>query len=297
MRRITAALAWIILSLLGALPASAGVSDEIDVESPTPSTEGRTITATAVAGSPTAGTSPKGKDILKGCAIVTNLTPNELLDYLGATGQNLAKFDLQNLPQNTLYHFLSCPTAPFADRNWHVWQANTPTPQIIIQAVALAAYNNTLIPLPTPQTSPPGTKTTPLITQLQTWYWTDPTLWQPISTTATIPEFNISVTATATPTTSTWTPGDGAPKITCQAGTPWKPNTTTNPPCSYTYTQTTQQNGASQPLQLTATITWEVTYNCVPANNCTGPPNVPATITTTVTRDIWITEIKGLITR
>ncbi len=297
MRGITGVLLGMLFFLAGSSTALAGSVDGSDPKLPPPPSTDREYDATIGVDFDGSGTSPKGKDILKGCAIVTNLNPEQLLDYLGGTGQDLINFDPANLPEDTFFHFISCPVITFGNINWMVWEVTDPVPRPVIEAVALAAYNSAVVPLPAPLTSPDGTRDIPLITQLPTWYWTDSTLWQPGSVTATIPEFNISVTATVTPTTSWWDPGDGSTPITCQAGDTWTPGSNDNDaPCSYTYTNTTQHDGTSEPYKLTTTIEWTVTYTCVPANNCTGPPNVPGSIITNVTRDIWVTEIKGLIT-
>ena len=111
------------------------------------------------------GTSPKGKDILKGCAIVTNLDPEQLLDYLGGTGQDLINFDPAHLPEDTFFHFIACPVAKFGNHNWIVWEVTDPVPRPVVEAVALAAYNSAVVPLPAPLTSPGGTRDFPLITQ------------------------------------------------------------------------------------------------------------------------------------
>ncbi len=291
MRKLIISLVLLAGTVASPLPVNAGGAGDANPDA-------LKYTATAVAGTPGSGTSPKGRDILKGCAIVTGLTPEQLLDYLGGTGQDLIDFDPTNLPEDTFYHFISCPVTNFGIHNWMVWEVGDPAPPEVVRAVARAAANSSTVPLPTPQSSPDGTRDIPLITQLPTWYWTDSTLWQPGSVTASIPEFNIAVTATVTPSISWWDPGDGSAPITCQAGHLWTPGSNDDDaPCSHTYTATTQRNGTSEPYKLTTTIQWDLTYTCVPANNCTAPPNVPGAIITEVTRDIWVTEIKGLITR
>ena len=78
--------------------------------------------------------------------------------------------------------------------------------------------------------------------------------------TATVP--GESVTATATPVSVTWHPGDGS-TVTCQgAGTPYtsadNPGSA-SPDCGHTYTTSSagQPGGA---FQATATITWDITW-------------------------------------
>lgn len=295
MRRI-ALLALCLVAILGhAAPVAAGGGG--DATDAPPTSSGRKYGATAVAGVPSAGSSPQGKKILAGCAIVTPLGPNEILDYVGAVGQGLVPFDVADLPEDTFFHFVDCPSAPFAGVNWYVWEIGDPVPPAVVEAVALAAYNESVVPLPNPMSSPEGSLAVPLLVQVETWFWTDEALWQPASVTASIPEFNIAVTATVAPTQTIWEPGDGSPAITCERGDTWSSTAGDTTPCGHVYTSTTQHDGLVEPFALNATITWTLTYTCVPVNNCTGPPNVPGTITTEVTREIYVTEIKGLLTR
>jgi len=98
------------------------------------------------------------------------------------------------------------------------------------------------------------------LTNLPTWLWINPAEWVPESKTATVP--GESVTATATPVSVTWHPGDGS-TVTCQgAGTPYTSAdnpASASPDCGHTYTTSSagQPGGAFQP---TATITWDVTW-------------------------------------
>jgi hypothetical protein len=98
------------------------------------------------------------------------------------------------------------------------------------------------------------------LTNLPTWLWINPAEWVPESKTATVP--GESVTATATPVSVTWHPGDGS-TVTCQgAGTPYTSAANpaaASPDCGHTYTASSagQPGGA---FQATATITWDVTW-------------------------------------
>jgi hypothetical protein len=100
------------------------------------------------------------------------------------------------------------------------------------------------------------------LTNLPTWLWINPAEWVPESKTATVP--GESVTATATPASVTWHPGDGS-TVTCQgAGTPYTGAdnpASASPDCGHTYTSSS--SSAGQPggaFQATATITWDVTW-------------------------------------
>jgi hypothetical protein len=98
------------------------------------------------------------------------------------------------------------------------------------------------------------------LTNLPTRLWINPAEWVPESKTATVP--GESVTATATPVSVTWHPGDGS-TVTCQgAGAPYtsadNPGSA-SPDCGHTYTSSSagQPDGA---FRATATITWDVTW-------------------------------------
>jgi hypothetical protein len=98
------------------------------------------------------------------------------------------------------------------------------------------------------------------LTNLPTWLWINPTEWVPESQTAAVP--GESVAATAAPVSVTWHPDDGS-TVTCQgAGTPYTGAdnpASASPDCGHTYTSSSagQPDGA---FQVTATITWDVTW-------------------------------------
>src|SRR5690606_5110301 len=64
----------------------------------------------------------------------------------------------------------------------------------------------------------------------------------------------VTSTVTATPTTFTVDPGDGAVPVTCDGpGVPWHPDADGPPSCGHTYT-------TSGTYTVTATITWDVAW-------------------------------------
>jgi hypothetical protein len=99
------------------------------------------------------------------------------------------------------------------------------------------------------------------LTNLPTWLWINPAEWVPQSKTATVP--GESVTATATPVSVTWHPGDGS-TVTCQgAGTPYTSAdnpASPSPDCGHTYT-TSSAGHPGGAFTATATITWDVTWH------------------------------------
>ena len=83
----------------------------------------------------------------------------------------------------------------------------------------LAALARQTLGLPSPVIRSSPAQDALQLTNLPTWLWINPAEWVPESKTATVP--GESVTATATPVSVTWHPGDGS-TVTCQgAGTPY----------------------------------------------------------------------------
>jgi hypothetical protein len=124
----------------------------------------------------------------------------------------------------------------------------------------LAALARQTLGLPSPVIRSSPAQATLQLTNLPTWLWINPAEWVPESKTATVP--GESVTATATPVSVTWHPGDGT-TVTCQgAGIPYASAdnpAAASPDCGHTYTSSSagQPGGA---FQATATITWDVTW-------------------------------------
>jgi hypothetical protein len=124
----------------------------------------------------------------------------------------------------------------------------------------LAALARQTLGLPSPVIRSSPAQNALQLTNLPTWLWINPAEWVPESKTATVP--GESVTATATPVSVTWHPGDGS-TVTCQgAGTPYTGAdnpAAASPDCGHTYTSSSagQPGGA---FQATATITWDVTW-------------------------------------
>ncbi|HTT50485.1 MAG TPA: hypothetical protein VMH35_03675 [Streptosporangiaceae bacterium] len=136
---------------------------------------------------------------------------------------------------------------------------NNPAPVLPAPGVLAALARQTLgLPGPVIRSSP--AQNALQLTNLPTWLWINPAEWVPESKTATVP--GESVTATATPVSVTWHPGDGS-AVTCQgAGTPYSSAdnpAAASPDCGHTYTSSSagQPGGA---FQATATITWDVTW-------------------------------------
>jgi hypothetical protein len=124
--------------------------------------------------------------------------------------------------------------------------------------LAALVRQHLVLPLPVIQSSPaPGSLQ---LTRLPTWLWISHAVWTPVSKTAAVP--GESVTATATPVSLTWHPGDGS-AVTCKdPGVPYTSAyspSSPSPDCGHTYTRSSagQPGGA---YHVTATITWDITW-------------------------------------
>jgi hypothetical protein len=129
-------------------------------------------------------------------------------------------------------------------------QPGEPAAPVIDPAVAAqVALDSATIPLPAPHTSPDGV---PQMTGMQTWFWLDPATWVPVTARAELP--GVWAEVTATPTSATWTPGDGGAPVTCAGpgrAHPGGSGATTD--CGHTYLDV----GA---YTLTVAVTYSVTW-------------------------------------
>jgi hypothetical protein len=149
---------------------------------------------------------------------------------------------------------LACPIGAAAPAGAPAAGPGVPDP------AALAALARQTLGLPSPVIRSSPAQAALQLTNLPTWLWINPAEWAPRSKTATVP--GESVTATATPVSVTWHPGDGS-TVTCQgAGTPYASAdnpAAASPDCGHTYTRSSagQPGGA---FHATVTVTWDVTW-------------------------------------
>lgn len=122
--------------------------------------------------------------------------------------------------------------------------------------LARMAYNQLHMPTPTIAANPPGEQ----LVNLPTWMWLS-SGWGTVSATAAVP--GMSVTALATPTSVSWSMGDGSTVTCANAGMPFQPRTdpkAPSPDCGHTY-RTSSASQASQAFPVTATVHWTVTWS------------------------------------
>jgi len=136
--------------------------------------------------------------------------------------------------------------------------------------LAVAAFGELVMPRPVPARYPSGTLKTNghpyTIVNANTWFWTDPALWQPVSKTVTAGA--VWGKATASPARLTFTPGDGSRPVSCPGpGSPWKANQQTwlapvNPQgCSYRYPDSSLGVGGDDQVTASYAISWNVTWS------------------------------------
>ncbi len=136
--------------------------------------------------------------------------------------------------------------------------------------LAQAAFGELVMPLPMPSRYPSGVLRTDghpyTIVNANTWFWTDPATWQPVSKTVTAGA--VWGKATASPVSLSFTPGDGSSPVSCNGpGSEWKANEQTwlapaNPDgCSYRYPNSSLGVGGDDQVTATYTITWNVTWS------------------------------------
>jgi len=142
-----------------------------------------------------------------------------------------------------------------------------PPPSI---ALAQQAWGQLVLSTPKPSRYPTGILKENghpyTVVNANTWFWTDPATFQPLSKTVTAGA--VSGTATATPVSLTFAPGDGGSHpVTCKGpGQAWQPNDQVwLPPaspqgCSYQYPNSSLGVGGDDQVTATYTITWTVTW-------------------------------------
>lgn len=164
--------------------------------------------------------------------------------------------------QSGTWYVWKCTTAGVTDGLFHppVFVPNgqppgaapLPSPAQLAQM----AFNQLRLPTPTIAENPAGEQ----LVNLPTWMWLS-SGWGPVSATASVP--GVSVTAVATPTSVSWSMGDGSTVSCAGAGTPFQPGAdpkASSPDCGHTY-RTSSASQASQAFPVTATVHWMVTWS------------------------------------
>lgn len=107
-----------------------------------------------------------------------------------------------------------------------------PAPVVAPAVLAVSARESVPIVMPEIHTSPDGVAQ---LAGLETWFWLPEDQWQSVTARAEVPGLWVQVTAT--PTTSTWDPGDGSAAVVCDGpGRPHPGTGDASTDCGHTYT-------------------------------------------------------------
>ncbi len=142
-------------------------------------------------------------------------------------------------------------------------------PGVDPRVVALQAENSLRLPTPDLHFNPAASS----VVNLPTWLWIDPSIWHPLSVTATAG--SVSATAVATPVSVTWQTGDGGQVVCGGPGRPFDfalPVDEQETGCQHTYLASSlgQPSPDGDPdhaaYQVRATVTWSVSWVAVGAS-------------------------------
>lgn len=217
---------------------------------------------------------------------------NLMLDYLHAHAHflELAGDDLSNMNQN--FVLVECPPGSIR-QDVYVWREGDPPPASLVDAYRDQAYDETRIPGLGVNSAPSGSDDQPLVVNIDTWLWSSPALWGPVTANAGIPGV-VEVTTTATPIVTQWDPGNGQPPVVCDGpGQPWSPDlgAVAEPDCAVRYTSSSSTSPTGT-FTLTRTTRWNVSWSCAPA--CGGGVLDP--ILVSESRQVPVAEIQAVVT-
>lgn len=235
-----------------------------------------------------------GSNSLADCVIVSGLDGATAIDYAGGRGILVGITNPEMETSDATYVFITCPERIFNGFAWAVWEVGEPPPDAVVDALAAAARAAIAIPPLTPESAPDGLDT-PFLTQLPVWLWVPAESWVSIAGSASLADIGLTVTATATPTTTEWSTGaEDGETLTCEAGMPWEPGLDDGATdCSATYGSTTPPGTT---IDLSVTTTYDIAFTCTPGLCDPAVIDLPG-FAVTVARPITVTEARGVISR
>lgn len=152
------------------------------------------------------------------------------------------------------------------------------------------------LPRPALHMAPPARR---VVVHVSTWFWTDVTVWKPVSVTAWIPtpEGPLWVTTTAVPTRLEFDPGDGgwgSGTVSCVGpGVPWFAGFGDGLPsplgCDYTYRHSSVLAANRSTFAARLSIVWSVSWRA-----STGAGGPAGELRTTSTAAVTVNEIEGI---
>jgi hypothetical protein len=233
---------------------------------------------------------PEGAPVPPGCEAVEQARYCAGLARAAAQvgGYNLANMTPGQLAAlNTTLVGVGCPQ----------WNGGAPPTAV---ELAQSAYGLLSLPAPVPSRYPTGSLRDGrpyTIVQTHMWFWSDPSVWKPLS--KTVCAGALCATATASPSSLSFDPGNGDQPVSCAgpgrgwvrpAGGSWVP--TPQPQgCDYQYATSTYgyPNGE---LTATYTITWGVRWTGTNGNSGTLNP-----LATTVTSTFAVAELQSVVSQ
>ena len=170
------------------------------------------------------------------------------------------------------------------------WPLAAGLPQVVLDYLIALGYASVDIPVQVGDAAPFGDDDAPLITQMPTYLWVDPAVWQPRSAT-TPPVFGVTATVTATPSRVVFDNSAGD-QVDCGAnlGPPYdfgRADDEQHSDCTLTFRHTS----AVQDWTLSSTVWWTVTYACsAQCGTGTLPPFVVRN-----TRPVRVAELQAVL--
>lgn len=234
-----------------------------------------------------------GPDPFVGCDTFANVDGRELASLTATDSVDGERGDIAIGADGepVLYALIRCDA-----RLVRFWQQTDPVPAEVIDLLVRSARSRVPIVTPEPSLVPDGVDA-PFLAQLPVWMWIPEEAWVPATATASLPELGLAVSVTASPTSTTWSPGDGSEPFDCGPGVAWQPGMSdVDSDCTHAYTATAGV-GDVEPLVLQATVRYEVGVTCVPASLCVDAPTGLGPMTISSQRSVSVTEVKGLLSR
>ena len=188
----------------------------------------------------------------------------------------------------------SATGAQTTQTEWIPDQATAGAPPVDPYSLALQAERSIVLPDPAIETNPVTS-----VVNFATWLWIDPSAWHVYQVTAAAGP--VSATASAVPTSVTWSMGDGG-SVTCPGpGVPYQPAIASSvqaTDCSYRYSVSSagQPSADGDPndgaFRVTATISWSVSWS---AQGAAGGGGLPS-LTTSASASLRVEQVESLDT-
>jgi hypothetical protein len=220
---------------------------------------------------------------------------HDVLDRADAASRAAVDHSVFALDPEVPWGVVICPSGvdtngTYAANTFYAWLLEDPPPQVVLDLLVATAYAAVEFPVQVGWSAPFGDEDAPMITQLPTWLWIEPEVWQPRS--ATTPEvYGITATVTATPVDVEFSSNnDQAVDCGPNLGPPYdfsRAEDDQHSDCTITY----HHSSAVGEWDLTSTLTWAITYTC--SQHC-GPGTLPD-YSVVNTRPVRVAELQAVL--